>query len=106
MSKSLRLPTVGDDGSLYGHVGKYAGMAVMTAFEMIGGVDRLADWGNRNPGEFFTKVLPKVISKPHEHTVSEGVEDLLDKLDSAARHDRLATENAVDAEFTESENDA
>lgn len=106
MAKPLRLPTVGDDGSLYGHVGRYAGMAVVTAFEMIGGTDRLAAWADKNPGEFFTKVLPKTIAKPHEHTVSEGVEDLLDKLDRVERQQRLDTSHAVDAEFTESENDA
>lgn len=101
MSKNLRLPAVGDDGSLYGHVGRYAGMAVVTAFEMIGGVDRLAAWADKNPSDFFTKVLPKTIAKPVEHTVSEGVEDLLAKLDSDARRERLAAENAVDAEFEE-----
>lgn len=106
MAKPLRLPSVGDDGSLYGHVGRYAGMTVMTAFEMVGGVDRLADWADKNYGEFATKLLPKVIAKPVEHHVSEGVEDLISKLDAADRAVRLDTSNAIDAEYTDTENDA
>ena len=55
---------------------------MLTAFDMIGGVDRLAAWAEKNPGDFFTKVFPKVIAKPVEHNVSEGVEDLLARLDA------------------------
>lgn len=82
MSQSLRLPDTDSDGALYQHVGRYAGRMVLTAFDMIGGVDRLADWADKNPGEFFTKVFPKVITKPHELSVSDGVESLLERLDA------------------------
>lgn len=83
MASSLRLPTTDQDGNLYQHVGRYAGQMVITAFDMIGGVDRLADWADKNPNEFFTKVFPKVIAKPVEHSVSEGVEALLERLDAS-----------------------
>lgn len=85
MTKSLRLPSTDADGNLYQHVGRYAGQMVITAFDMIGGVDRLAAWAEANPSDFFTKVFPKVIAKPVEHTVSEGVEALLERLDGSDR---------------------
>lgn len=80
---------------MYQHVGRYAGRMVLTAFDMMGGVDRLADWADKNPGEFFTKVFPKVIAKPVEHNVSEGVESLLDKLDAADRATLIEGESRV-----------
>lgn len=82
MSNALRLPDTDADGVLYQHVGRYAGRMVLTAFDMMGGVDRLASWADKNPGEFFTKVFPKVIAKPVEHNLSEGVEELLSRLDA------------------------
>lgn len=82
MTRPLTLPDTDADGQLYRHVGRYAGQMVVTACEMIGGVDRLAAWADANPGDFFTKVFPKVIAKPVEHNVSEGVEALLEKLDA------------------------
>lgn len=81
MTRALRLPEADADGALYQHVGRYAGRMVLTAFDMIGGVDRLAAWAEKNPTDFFTKVFPKVIAKPVEHNISEGVEDLLARLD-------------------------
>lgn len=74
--------TSGPDGAVLSHVGRYAREAVMTAFEMIGGVDRMADWAHRNPGEFFTKLLPKVITRETEIGASQGVEELLKRLDA------------------------
>lgn len=82
MTAPLRLPDTDADGNLYAHVGRYAGRMVLVAFDMMGGVDRLADWADKNPGDFFTKVFPKVIAKPVEHSVSEGVEALLERLDA------------------------
>lgn len=35
--------------------------AVQDAFDLIGGVPRLAIWADRNPGEFFTKILPRTL---------------------------------------------
>ena len=55
-------------------------------FEMIGGVQRLAHEAERDPkwfyGSLWVKGLPRAVST--EHTVDNGVESLLDKLDAAA----------------------
>ena len=37
--------------------------AVHDAFDLIGGVPRLADWAHTNPTDFYTKLLPKTIEK-------------------------------------------
>jgi hypothetical protein len=74
-------PFGGADGAVIAHAGRYARECVLVAFEMIGGVDRMADWADKNPSEFFTKLFPKVISKEVEVSASEGIEDLLLRLD-------------------------
>lgn len=55
-------------------------------FEMIGGVQRLAHEAERDPkwfyGSLWVKGLPRAVST--EHSVDNGVESLLDKLDAAA----------------------
>lgn len=68
------------------HAGRYARECVLIAFEMIGGVERLADWADKNPSEFYTKIFTKTITKEVEVSASEGIEDLLLRLDSAERH--------------------
>lgn len=95
MAGALRLPDTDADGVLYQHVGRYAGRMVLTAFDMIGGVDRLAAWAERNQTDFYTKVFPKIIAKPHEISVSEGVESLLERLDAADRSDRAIPINGT-----------
>lgn len=78
----MQLPGYGDaDGSVMPHVGRYAREAVVTAFEMMGGVDRLADWASKNPTEFYTRLFPKVISREVELNAGKGIEDLLAQLD-------------------------
>lgn len=89
MTKLLRLPPTTPDGSLYGHIGKYAGSVVMTVFEEMGGTERMVAWAEKNPSEFYTKIFPKVIAKPVEHTVSDGVESLLERLDAADRSPKV-----------------
>lgn len=84
------------DGAVIAHAGRYARECVLIAFEMIGGVERLADWADKNPEAFFTKLYPKVISKEVEVTASEGIEDLLLRLDSGQR---ARQEPVVDAEW-------
>lgn len=44
--------------------------AVHDAFDLIGGVPRLAVWADKNPGEFFTKLLPKTMQthQQQEHS--------------------------------------
>jgi hypothetical protein len=84
------------DGAVIAHAGRYARECVLTAFEMIGGVERMADWADKNPGEFYTKLFPKVISKEVEVTASEGIEELLLRLDSK---EHQTPEPAVDADY-------
>ena len=101
----MTLPTFGgdDSGAVIVHAGRYARNCVLVAFEMIGGVDRLADWAHRNPTDFFTKVYPKVITKELKLQTSEGVEDLLARLDRAERESPAATIEA-DYEIVEDDN--
>lgn len=85
-------------GESYAHMGKYAGAAVLAAFEMIGGVERLAAWSDSNPTDFFCKVLPKVIQRSQQVDISATL-----TIDDAI--DRLERQNAlpapIEAEFRE-----
>ena len=45
--------------------------AVHDAFDLIGGVPRLAVWADQNPGEFFTKLLPRTMQS-HQHQEHSG----------------------------------
>jgi len=69
------------DGAVIPHAGRYARECVLLAFEMIGGVERMAAWAQDNPGEFYTKLYTKVITRSVEADVSDSVEDLLARLD-------------------------
>lgn len=81
-----RVMPYGDaDGAVILHAGRYARECVLVAFEMIGGVERMASWATANPGEFYTKLYTKVITREVEVSASEGVEDLLLRLDKAER---------------------
>lgn len=79
--------------------------AFTNAFQMIGGVDRLAVWADANPGEFF-KIFGKLL--PPSNT------DLLDgNREFVVRHilpppvmDTTPKTVVENAEFTEVENDA
>lgn len=44
--------------------------AIGEAFDLIGGVPRLAHWAHQNPGEYFTKLYPKLLpdKKEVEHS--------------------------------------
>jgi hypothetical protein len=68
---------------------------VLLAFEMIGGVERMADWADKNPTEFYTKIFTKTITKEVELNASEGIEDLLLRLDGHQR----SREPAIDADW-------
>ena len=52
---------------------------VDVVFDMIGGNERLADWADKNPTEFFTKMYAKNIVKEVDTRI-ETVESLEDKL--------------------------
>lgn len=84
--RSKALMPYGDaDGAVILHAGRYARECVLVAFEMIGGVERMASWAAANPTEFYTRLYAKVITREVEVSASEGVEDLLLRLDRAER---------------------
>lgn len=100
MSSRARTPSVASDGALLAHSGKYARNAVMLAFEMIGGTERLAEWANDNPGEFYTKLFSKTITRETDHNVNVGIEDALEHLDA------LEAEEGDNGVFTVMRDDA
>jgi len=80
---ALSVTPYGDaDGAVIPHAGRYAREAVLLAFEMIGGVERMASWAEANPTEFYTRLFTKVITREVEVSASQGVEDLLARLDN------------------------
>lgn len=95
----MRSPTFGGDadGAVVMHAGRYAREAVLVAFEMIGGVDRLAAWAGQNPGEFYTKMFAKTITREVEHSAGGGIEELLATLDSGAH--TSSQQDTQDADF-------
>jgi hypothetical protein len=54
----------------YQHVGRFAGALVMSCFEQIGGLPRMANWADDNPTDFYTKLFPKMISRSQQVDVS------------------------------------
>ncbi len=80
----------------YQHVGRFAGAVVMSAFEQIGGVKRMAAWADANPTDFYTKLFPKMISRSQQVDVSGTltIDDAINRLERMGG-------DIVDAEFTE-----
>lgn len=64
--------------------GRMRTATVDAVFVLIGGPERLADWASKNPGEFYTKIWAKGMSKPISVEVqdAESLESLLAALDS------------------------
>lgn len=89
-----RLPMI--SAEQYQHVGRFAGALVLSTFEMIGGLPRMAQWADDNPTDFFTKLFPKMISRSQQVDVSGTL--TID--DAITRLERL-NGTAVDAEFSE-----
>lgn len=79
----------------YQHVGRFAGALVMSCFEQIGGLPRMANWADDNPTDFYTKLFPKMISRSQQVDVSGTL--TID--DAITRLERM--DEAVDADFTE-----
>lgn len=77
----------------YQHVGRFAGGTVLAVFEQIGGVERMARWADGNPTDFYTKLLPKIISRSTQVDVSGSItiDEAISRLEGAT----------VEAEFTE-----
>jgi hypothetical protein len=63
-----RLPMISAEA--YQHVGRFAGALVMSCFEQIGGLPRMASWADQNPTDFYTKLFPKMISRSQQVDVS------------------------------------
>lgn len=71
------------DAALYGNIGRYAGAAVLTVFEQIGGINRMAQWAEENPNDFYKGPFAKIISAPKEINVTGKltIEDAVKALD-------------------------
>lgn len=66
--------------------------AVLTVFEMRGGAQGLYDWSEKseeNTRDFYTKIMPKTITKVIDVNDNRSVDDVILGLDT------------IDAEFTE-----
>jgi len=76
------VPTIGAD--FYANVGKYAGVAVLSVFEQIGGVQRMAEWADANPGDFYTKTFSRIVTSPRqvEHTGTIRIEEAIKALEA------------------------
>lgn len=87
--KNLLASPVAVDAELYANVGRYAGAIVLTVFEQIGGVQRMAEWADENPGDFYTKSFGKIITAPKqvEHTGTVRIEDAIRALDAEEGRD-------------------
>lgn len=55
--------------------------------EMIGGVDRFADWADKNPGEFYTKIYTRNIERhvQNDTMITETLEAKLARLEAGDR---------------------
>jgi hypothetical protein len=82
-SRGLAQP-VAIDPALYSNIGRHAGAVVLTVFEQVGGTDRMAEWADENPGEFFTKIFTKIISAPKQVEVTGkiSIEEAVKALDA------------------------
>jgi hypothetical protein len=100
MTKRDLAKPVSVDPELYSNIGRYAGAVVLTVFEQIGGVQRMAEWADENPDAFFTKSFSKIITAPKqvEHTGVVRIEDAIKALDAQEGRDYIQV--TQDAEFT------
>lgn len=89
-----RLPMI--SAEQYQHVGRFAGALVMSCFEQIGGLPRMAAWADTNPTDFYTKLFPKMISRSQQVDVSGTltIDDAINRLE------RMNSET-VDGQFEE-----
>lgn len=68
----------------YSHVGKYAGAIVLSVFEQIGGISRMAAWADCNYTDFAVKLFPKLIQRSTavEHSGALTIDDAITRLES------------------------
>ena len=76
-----KLPVI--SAEQYQHLGRFSGALVLSVFEMIGGAPRMASWADQNPTDFYTKLLPKVISRSQQVDVSGTltIDDAISRLE-------------------------
>lgn len=86
-------------GSIMANSGKHLRNSVAAAFEMIGGTQALAEWAQVNKGDFYTKLMPKLIVKEIQVDDRRSIDDMVLELDGVALPPQKAREEAVDAEF-------
>lgn len=88
-----RVPSISAEA--YQHVGRFSGALVMACFEQIGGLERMSEWASHNPTDFYTKLLPKIISRTAQVDVSGSItiDEAISRLEGGGQ--------TVDAEFTE-----
>ena len=86
-----RLPVI--SAEQYQVVGRFAGALVLSCFEQIGGLNRMAAWADQNPTDFYTKLFPKMISRSQQVDVSGTltIDDAISRLES----------QTIDADFAE-----
>jgi hypothetical protein len=77
-----RLPMI--SAETYQHVGRFAGALVLSCFEQIGGLPRMAAWADSNPTDFYTKLFPKMISRSQQVDISGTltIDDAITRLES------------------------
>lgn len=68
------------NGELRSNAGKFARGAVVSAFELMGGVHSFTQWARENPNEYYTKIFSKLIGKEVEQNNTETVETALKRL--------------------------
>lgn len=88
-----RLPSISAEA--YQHVGRFAGALVMSCFEQMGGLPRMAAWADTNPTDFYTKLFPKMIQRSTQVDVSGSItiDDAISRLEGHRE--------TFDAEFEE-----
>lgn len=90
-----RLPMI--SAEQYQHVGRFAGALVLSCFEQIGGLPRMAAWADGNPTDFYTKLFPKMILRSQQVDVAGTL--TID--DAITRLERM--DDPIDARFEEVE---
>lgn len=55
------------------HVGRYANAVVIACFEQIGGLAMMVDWAQQNRTDFYTKLLPKAMTRANQVDLSANI---------------------------------
>jgi len=78
--------------------------AFNSAFELIGGVPRLATWAHENPGDFY-RIYGKLLPSQSQNIVGDDGKLKIELAIKPSPLDELPTEHIVDGEYTEMEPD-